>query len=111
VFISDKFTSHNRLNIHFLSRLNKIEEPVQSIGVGQGELLHAVLLGGSAEFFNRTHAPAFGVVGMDIKMDKIHDIFTAEAQRTQRVFLLPYPNQFRLIGIGQNSSALRALFL
>jgi len=46
-----------------------------------------MLFSGSAEVFNGTHTPAFGVVGMDIKMDKIHDIFTAEAQRTQRVFL------------------------
>jgi hypothetical protein len=43
-----------------------------------------LLFGGTAEFFNGADTPTPGIVRMDIEMDKIHDIFTTEAPRTQR---------------------------
>jgi len=84
--IGRKLTSHNGLDTHFLGCLEKKDQPVQTVGIGQGQSVHPLLLGGAAEFFNGTDTPAFGVMGMDIEMDKIHDIFTTEAQRTQSFF-------------------------
>jgi len=88
VAIGCKLTPHNGLDTHFLGRLDKKDQPVQSVGVGQGQPFHPLLLGGSAKFFNGADAPAPGIVGMDIEMDEVHDVFTTEAQRTQRYFFL-----------------------
>jgi len=73
--IGREFTSHNGLDPHFFGSVEKKNEPVQSIGVGQGESIHPLCLGGVAEVFNGGDPPTLGVMRMDIEMDKIsHDI-------------------------------------
>lgn len=73
--IGRQFTSHNGLDPHFFGRLEKKDESVQSIGVREGEAIHALRLGGAAEFSNGGDTPTLGVMRMDIEMDKIsHDI-------------------------------------
>jgi hypothetical protein len=69
--ISRKFTSPNGLDTHFFGCLEKENESVQCIGVGQGEPIHPLRLGGAAELFNGGNTPTFGVMRMDIEMDKI----------------------------------------
>jgi hypothetical protein len=41
-----------------------------------------------AELFDGADTPAFGIVGMGVKMDKIHGFLTTEAPRAQRFFSL-----------------------
>ena len=73
--IGRQLTTHNGLDPHFFGCLEKKDECVQSIGVGQSEFVHPLLLGGAAEFFNGGDTPPLGIMRMDIEMDKIvHDI-------------------------------------
>jgi hypothetical protein len=69
--IGRQFTSHNGLDPHFSGCLEKKDESVQSIGVGQGESIHPLRLGRAAEFFNGGDTPTLGIMRMDIEMDKI----------------------------------------
>jgi hypothetical protein len=75
-----QFTSHNGLDPHFFGCLEKKNESVQCIGVGQGESIHPLRLGGAAELFNGGNTPTLGVMRMDIEMDKVvHGNLTTEA--------------------------------
>jgi hypothetical protein len=69
--VGGEFTPHNGLDTHFLGGLEKENEAVQCIGVGQGESIHPLRLGGAAELFNGGNTPTLGVMRMDIEMDKI----------------------------------------
>jgi hypothetical protein len=44
-----------------------------------------VFFGSLAELFNGPDTPALGIVGMDVEMNKVHDIFTPEAQRSEQM--------------------------
>ena len=71
VLIGGEFTSHNGSDTHFFGCLEEENEPVQCIGVGQGESIHPLRLGGPAELFNGGNTPTLGVMRMDIEMDKV----------------------------------------
>ena len=78
--IGRQLTTHNGLDPHFFGCLEEKDECVQSIGVGQSESVHPLLLGGAAEFFNGGDTPPLGIMRMDIEMDKIsHGNLTTEA--------------------------------
>jgi hypothetical protein len=84
--IGRQLTPHNGLDPHFFGCLKKKDECVQSIGVGQSESVHPLLLGGAAEFFNGGDTPTLGIMRMDIEMDKIsHDISPPAAAEAPRL--------------------------
>jgi hypothetical protein len=72
VLIRDDLASHNGLKAGFFGRIDKIDEAVKAVRVGEGEPVHALLPGGPADLFHRAHAPSGRVVGMNVKMDKLH---------------------------------------
>jgi len=75
VLIGCKLTAHNGLDTHLTGCLDKIDQPVESVGIGEGESIHALVFGGLAEFFNGADTPTPGIVGMDIEMDKrVHSV-------------------------------------
>ena len=94
VTIGRKLTPHNGLDAYLLGCLEKKDQSVQTVGIGKGESMHPLFLSGPAEFFNGTDAPAFGIVGMDVKMDKIHGILSPahsirlSSQRSLRQLLI-----------------------
>jgi hypothetical protein len=59
------------LNAHLSGCLDKKDQSVQSIRVGEAERLHPMGPGRPAKVIDRSHSPALGVVGMDIEMYKI----------------------------------------
>jgi hypothetical protein len=71
VVIGFEFASHNGLDPHFSGCLEKENEPVQCIGIGQGESIHPLRLGRATELFNGGNTPTLGVMRMDIEMDKV----------------------------------------
>jgi hypothetical protein len=72
MMVGDDLASHDGMDACLFGRLDEVDEAVKSVRVGEGELVHALLPGGSAEVFHRTHAPSGRVVGMNIEMDKLH---------------------------------------
>ena len=80
-FISDEFATHDGLDSRFLGGLDKKNQSIKAVGVGQSQPVHAVFFGGLAELFNGTDTPSLGVVGVDMEMDEgIHGIFTTGTQ-------------------------------
>jgi hypothetical protein len=74
-----EFTPHNRFNTHFPGRPNKKDQTVQTVGIGQGQLPHALFLGGPAEFFDGPRTPAPGIMGVDVEVDEIHNLISAHS--------------------------------
>ena len=69
--VACEFAPYNGLNAHLSGRLDKKDQSVQSIRVGEAERLHPMSLGRPAKVIDRAHSPALGVMGMNIEMDKI----------------------------------------
>jgi hypothetical protein len=65
---------HNGLNPHLPSDLKKENQSINSVDISQGQSVHTLLFGGPAEFFNGAHTPPFGIVRMDVEMDKGHGL-------------------------------------
>jgi hypothetical protein len=84
-FLGYDFTSYEGLHPHLVGRLYKKDQSVKVVGVGQGQSVHTVFFGSLAELFNGPDTPALGIVGMDVEMNKVHDIFTPEAQRSEQM--------------------------
>jgi hypothetical protein len=74
--IGRKFATHNGLDTYLTGCLDKKDQSVQSVGIGQSQSIHTLLFSGPAEFFNGADTPTPGIVGMDIEMDKVHDIIS-----------------------------------
>jgi hypothetical protein len=83
VFIRDDLASYNGVKPLFLGCFDEIDQTVEAVGVGESKAVHALLFGGVAELFKGGHTPSWGVVGVDVEMNKRH-WFTTETQRTRR---------------------------
>ena len=70
VFIRDDLAPHNGVKTFFFGRFDKVDQAVKAVGVGEGETVHALLCGGLAELFKGGHPPSWGVVGVDVEMNK-----------------------------------------
>jgi hypothetical protein len=69
-FIRDEFTAHDGFDARLPGGLDKKNQSIKAVGVGQSEPVHAVFFGGLAELFNGPDTPSFGVVGVDIEMNE-----------------------------------------
>jgi hypothetical protein len=69
-FIGDKFTAHDGFDSRFLGGLDKKDQSIEAVGVGQSQPVHAVFFGGLAERFNGPDTPSFGEVGVDMEVNK-----------------------------------------
>jgi hypothetical protein len=80
-FIRNEFTAHDGLNTRLPGGLDKKNQSIKAVGVGQSQPVHAVFFGGLAELFNGPDTPSFGVVGVDIEMNKgTHGLLTTMTQ-------------------------------
>ena len=70
MFIRDDLASHNGVKTFFFGRFDEGDQAVEAVGVGEGKAVHALLSGGVAELFKGGHAPSWGVVGVDVEMNK-----------------------------------------
>ena len=55
-----------RAGAAFFGCLDKKNQPVQPVGIGQGQSFHAQVPGRPAEFIDGPDSPAFGVMGMNV---------------------------------------------
>jgi hypothetical protein len=63
---------YNGLHAKLFCCLDKKNESIEPVGVGQGKSMHAQVLGGPAELMDGPDPPAFGIVGVDVEVNERH---------------------------------------
>jgi hypothetical protein len=70
--VAPDLAAHNGCDTHLHGDLDKEDESIEPVGIGQGVPVHVMGPGALAELLEGRQTPAFGKMGMNVEVDKRH---------------------------------------